>query len=115
MFARHLRLTRPNDFETARRNGRHWRNRLLTLNMLPNDLPHSRFGFVVSRRVGKAVMRNRTKRRIRSATHEWLPQLLPGYDLVIVAHPPASDASYAELTEGLGSLFERAGMLASSR
>jgi ribonuclease P protein component len=115
MFARHMRLTRPNDFETARHSGRHWRDRLLTLNTLPNDLPHSRFGFVVSRRVGKAVMRNRTKRRIRSATHEWLPQLLPGYDLVIVAHPPASGASYAELVEGLGSLFERARLLAGSR
>jgi ribonuclease P protein component len=115
MFARQLRLTRPRDFETARRSGQHWRDRLLTLNVLPNGLPHSRFGFVVSRRIGKAVMRNRTKRRIRSATHEWLPQLLPGYDLIIVAHPPASGASYAELVEGLGGLFERAGLLLGSR
>jgi ribonuclease P protein component len=111
MLARHLRLKRSQDFLRLREEGRRWQSGKLVLNVLPNDLPHNRFGFVVSRRVGNAVTRNRLKRRLRAATQSWLPNLPEGYDVVIIARQSAVSAAYQELVTELGRLFVSARLL----
>ncbi|AEV16732.1 Ribonuclease P protein component [Thermus sp. CCB_US3_UF1] len=56
--------------------------------------PELRVGIVVSKKVGKAVVRNRVKRRLR----EILRRLhLPKAHLLVVANPEAREASFAEL------------------
>lgn len=87
----------------------------MALNAMPNDLPHSRFGFVVSGRVGNAVVRNAVKRRLRSAIRQRLPTLVPGYDVVVVAYDQAAGATYHDLDAEVGSLLERAGLLAANQ
>ncbi|HZB66942.1 MAG TPA: ribonuclease P protein component [Ornithinibacter sp.] len=67
-----------------------------------------RVGFVVSRAVGGAVVRNRTKRRLRALVAERLGSLPPGMDVVIRANPPAGAATYGELQEALNPLLEKA-------
>ena len=110
MLPRHFRLRRREDFEAARQRGKRWHDKLLALNVLPSDLSHNRFGFVVSRRVGKATVRNLVKRRLRAAARVWLPHLATGYDIVIVARPAASDVSYQELETVLEKLLGLAGL-----
>lgn len=110
MLPRPLRLRRPEDFSAARQRGKRWHDPLLVLNVVPDGLPHNRFGFVVSRQVGKAAARNLLKRRLRAASRFWLPHLLTGYDIVIIARPAASEASYQELEAALGKLFGLAGL-----
>ncbi len=112
MLPRHLRLRRPEDFSVARQRGKRWHDPLLVLNVLPDGLPHNRFGFVVSRQVGKAAARNLLKRRLRAASRFWLPHLITGYDIVIIARPAASEAPYQELEAVLGKLFGLAGLFA---
>ncbi len=112
MLPRHFRLRRPEDFAAARKQGKRWHHPLLTVNVLSGGLPHNRFGFVVSRQVGKAAARNLLKRRLRAASRFWLPHLITGYDIVIIARPAASAASYQELEAVLGKLFGLAGLLA---
>jgi ribonuclease P protein component len=111
MLPRHLRLVKSQDFHTIRRWGKRWRDGTLTLNVLKNDCSHNRYGFVVSRKVGKAVTRNRVKRRLRAAIYQWLPYLKTGYDMVIIVHPPVSSVSYSELETTLGHLFNRARLI----
>jgi len=111
VLPRHFRLRRPEDFSAARQRGKRWHDPLLILNVLPDGLPHNRLGFVVSRQVGKAAVRNLLKRRLRAASRFWLPHLMTGYDIVIIARPAASRASYQELEAVLGKLFGLAGLL----
>ncbi len=94
--------------------GKHWRGEILSLGVLPNHLPHVRFGLVVSRRIGKAAIRNRIKRRLRAAIRHRLPVLTAGYDVVIIAHSPASTASYHVLEAVLVELLRQAGVLTGS-
>ncbi|HET7398937.1 MAG TPA: ribonuclease P protein component [Intrasporangium sp.] len=67
-----------------------------------------RAGFVVSRSVGNAVVRNRTKRRLRAIVAAHLDLVEPGTDLVVRANPAAAHASYAELDVALARQLEQA-------
>jgi len=111
MLAHHLRLKRSQDFQRIRDQGRHFRGGLLSLNVLGNDLPNNRFGFVISRRVGNAVVRNRVKRRLRAAVRIRLNELAGGFDIVVIGHTAAATASYRELDARLVELLQKAGLL----
>lgn len=76
-----------------------------------NGLPHNRFGFVTARAVGKAVVRNRVRRRLREAARS-LP-LKGGWDVVVIARRSAAEATYRELRETMASLLTRAGLTVS--
>lgn len=109
MLPKQHRLTRARDFARARRRGRTAGTPLLALYVLPLRTPDLRAGFSVSKKVGKAVARNRVKRRLREAVRRRLPELRPGQDLVLIARPPAATASYAELVEAVDAVLERTG------
>jgi ribonuclease P protein component len=79
----------------------------------PEESPGpSRFAFAAGKRVGKAVVRNRAKRRMREIVRLRLNDLAPGSDCLFIARPGAAEATYAELEEALTALLTRAGLLA---
>lgn len=63
-------------------------------------------GFIVSKRVGNAVIRKRVTRRLKHLMRELLPQLDVSL-LVIRANPAAADASYPQLRVALEKQFSR--------
>ncbi len=70
------------------------------------DLP-PRVGFVVSKAVGNAVVRNRTKRRLRASVASRLDGIPEGLDVVIRANPAAAGASWDELDVAVGRGLEK--------
>ena len=70
-----------------------------------------RFGFVVGKRLGDAVVRNRIKRRLREAARHLAPALLSGYDIVVIARGPIADRTSTELGTALAKILRRAGLL----
>jgi ribonuclease P protein component len=74
----------------------------------PSSGPTSaQVGFVVSRVVGNAVVRNRVRRRLRHLVRDRLGELPPGGVLVVRALPAAAGASSAELRVDLARCLER--------
>lgn len=71
------------------------------------ELP-PRVGFVVSKAVGNAVVRNRTKRRLRASIATRLSDIPLGFDLVVRANPAAATATYGQLDAALGQQLSRA-------
>lgn len=59
---------------------------LFSIKTSKNDLDHSRYGFVVSKKVDKrAVVRNRIKRLLRLAVEKRLDKFPPGFDILFSA------------------------------
>jgi ribonuclease P protein component len=102
-------LTKREQYTLVYNEGRSWVSNLLVIKVLPNGLTLSRCGFSISRQVGKAVTRNRVRRRLRGILR--LTPLKPGWDIVIIARPPAAAASYAELKQTVEALLSRARLL----
>jgi len=107
---RQLRLREHDRFVQVRRQGRAWAGHCCVIVALPNQLDHSRFGFSVSKRVGKAVRRNKVRRRLREIVRHHVAQIRPGWDIVIIARPAANTENYTTLQETLLSLFRRANL-----
>ncbi|MCY4653006.1 MAG: ribonuclease P protein component [Dehalococcoidia bacterium] len=103
------RLRKSDDFALARRLGRSRVDRRLVLISRDNGTDTTRFGFSVSKRLGNAVVRNRIKRRLKSAAKEASVQ--EGWDLVIIARQGARAADYWSLKRSLDGLLARSGVL----
>jgi ribonuclease P protein component len=108
---RQYRLRRNSDFQRVRHLGKFYASPVMVLAFLRNELDHSRFGFVVSKRIGKAVQRNKIKRRLREATRLRIPNIKPGFDLVFIARKPISQACYTDIERSLEGLLRKADLL----
>lgn len=106
------RLRERRRFQEVRREGKSWAEGILVLYALPNGLSHSRFGFSVSKRVGKAVTRNRVRRQMREAVRLRLAGIAPGWDMVFVARSSVVSASYVQIDWACERVLSRAHLLA---
>ena len=72
-----------------------------------NRSEENHLGFTVTAKVGKAVTRNRVRRRLREIDRLHETELKPGYDLVVVARARAAGVVYARLeTEFLSACLD---------
>ena len=102
-------LTKKKQYEAVYHNGNYRAGKELVIRVLPNGLDISRYGITVSRHVGKAVVRNKIKRRFREILRQ--TQLQPGFDMVIIARASAAGADYSEMKKTTEDLLFRAGLL----
>ena len=99
------RLKRKRDLLAVQRQGRYWSNQLLVVRALPNELESSRFGFVVRGRVGKAVVRNRVKRRLREIVRR--EPVDAGWDVVFIARVKIAQVPFPEVQTAVRELLRR--------
>jgi ribonuclease P protein component len=103
------RLCSVKDVDRVRRQGRSHSSPLLVMVAAANDMPHARFAFVAGKGVGGAVKRNRAKRRMRAVMHALLPQVAPGWDIVVIARTPLLSADWPALQNTVRRLLQQAG------
>mgnify|MGYP001182558361 CR=1 FL=1 len=106
-----LRLTSSGRFSQIHREGRASANRLLVLKSLSNDIDRSRFGILVGKRNGNAIVRNRVKRRLRAVLRQ--APVAAGWDIVVIARRPAASADYDHLEGAAQELLKKARLLSS--
>jgi ribonuclease P protein component len=111
-FPKARRLTRASEYELVRRDGFGQRGKLLMLNVtaVENSGP-SRVGFITSRRLGSAVVRNRVRRRLREIVRRRQHDLRQDLWIVLIARRDAATASYRALEDEWLRLAKRASIL----
>jgi ribonuclease P protein component len=113
---RRHRLSRSRDFDAVYRQGRSVSTRFLILYWFPRETAEEqpRLGLAVPRASGGAVVRNRVKRQLREVWRALLPEIVPGYDYVLIARPGLPDATEARgfewLRERVGEVLGKAAL-----
>jgi ribonuclease P protein component len=107
------RLRRPDQFQRVRREGRTLDHTLVRLNVAPNRHRKTRCGFVVGKRVGNAVTRNRARRRTREAVRLVFRHIVSGVDLVfVIRNQQVAEVAFPVLQAAIVQLLRRAGVWA---
>jgi ribonuclease P protein component len=102
------RLLRRADFLRCYRRGRRYDGRGLALYVARGTADGPRFGITASRKVGRAVVRQRARRRVREIVRRWPGRSgLQGLDVVIHLKNDAASLGFAELRAELEGLLER--------
>ena len=83
----------------------------LVLYARKNRTDTNRVGITVSKKLRKAHVRNRTRRRIREVYRLNEELFQPGWDIVVVARSKAVDAEFSKLTKSYLALAKKAGLL----
>ncbi len=85
-------------------------NRYLVIYCRRNSLQVSRLGLTVSTKLGKAVVRNRMRRRLREVYRLHEEKLQPGFDIVVVARSAAVDADFSKLQSAFRHVADKVGL-----
>ena len=108
---RTISITSDRDFRRIYKRGRSYAGPLVVVYAERDRSSRSRLGITVSAKIGKAVVRNRIKRRIREAYRSLEDSITPGVSLVIVARSRATQAAYADIAGALRHHLDKLGLL----
>ena len=108
---RRFRLTRSEDYNQVKRDGKSVSNRLFKVILRPNQASTLRFGFITGKSIGNAVTRNRCKRLMRASIQQISGSLTSGWDVVIIVRQSGGQADFLTTRSALTELFIRAGLL----
>ena len=108
-FPKSNRILRRDEFRRAYDNGQKMQARYFTAFVLPNSGEQPRLGITATRKVGKAVRRNRARRLVREAfrKNKWLAPR--GVDIVINVKQSLTEASYQDFEADFVAFLERMG------
>ena len=104
-------LKRNYEFRRVYNKGKSGVSPFLVVYARPNRGEKNRLGVTVSTKLGKAVVRNRVRRRLREIYRLSQPEMKQGYDIVLVARTRAVTASYTELRRAYRKSCEKLGLL----
>ena len=108
------RMKRSRDFRRLREHGKSKAGKYLVLSCLTDtEAAPDGFlgGFITSRKVGIAVVRNRVRRRLRSIVDEFSDRIVPGSLFVTIARYRAAQAPYSVLSQEWLKLAEKSNIL----
>jgi ribonuclease P protein component len=109
------RLRKRSDFlwvqQKSKENNKKWVSKSLIVELVENDNLGVRYGLTVSKRVSKlAVLRNRTKRRLKAVACDVLPQYIHhNIDVVLIGRVSTAERTYEELQKDLVWCLKRLG------
>lgn len=106
-FKKADRILKRNEFVQLSQSGRKLQNKYFIVLYAPGQFDRCRLGITVTKKVGKAVSRNRIKRLIREY-FRLNRHLLSGYwDINVIAKKEAANLSSDKIFDSLCILFER--------
>ncbi|NLP36936.1 MAG: ribonuclease P protein component [Firmicutes bacterium] len=105
------RLRKNYQYQTVFKYGTSMATRRLVMYLFANQENVTRAGFVVSKKVGNAVTRNRVKRLLKESYRQHAGNIKNGYDLVFIARPTAANIQFSQAVEEMKRLLKKAGLI----
>lgn len=99
------KITRNDEFKKVFLEGKRIESNNLIFFFLRNRYKFNRLGIIVKKEIGKAVDRNKVKRRIREAYRRINEKLFQGYDIIIIAKKSIIELDFSEIYNELEGLF----------
>jgi len=110
-FNRTHGLKKDSDFRKVYKHGKSFANRYLVMYILNNKSEYSRIGISVSKKVGKAIIRNKVRRRIKEAYRLNIDENIKnGYDIIFIARVAIKDADYFDIEKSMKHLIRKSDM-----
>jgi ribonuclease P protein component len=106
-----IALKKNRDFQMVYKKGKSMAGRHMVLFVLKNNKPQNCLGISASKKVGKAVVRNRCRRQLKEAYRLLEAGVHVGYDLVILPRAPITEADFAQIKSELRYLLRKQGIL----
>lgn len=99
------------DFQALQAQSRSRAQPVLLVRYRRNEVGRTRFGISTGKRIGSAVVRNRVRRRLRTILRRLDGQMEAGWDILLVARPPAAQQTQQELEQAVRRLFGSGGLI----
>jgi ribonuclease P protein component len=111
MLEKKHRLLKRKEFSYIFNRGKHFSAKLVTLNYVPSKLPQFKIGFSVSKKIGKAVIRNKVKRRMREVVRSIQHLIKDEYNYIFVARVGIEAASYDQIKQTILYCLEKSNLI----
>ena len=108
-----ITLNKPAQFTAVRVSGSAWHTPHFILSRRDRDEDGQSIGFVLTKKIGNAVVRNRIKRRLRALAREILPEMAEKGDYVFIGKKPCLDAEAETLKKDVLWALKRLSCLKS--
>jgi len=105
-------LRNSREFRKVYDKGKSIANRYLVLFYLENNLDYNRVGISVTKKIGKAVTRNKVKRLIKEGFRVHSDKVKNGYDLIFLSRIRANQATFKEIESAINHLIKKSGLKA---
>lgn len=102
-------LSRRAQYVLVYQRGYTYVHELLVMKVLPNGLSVTRYGYSITKRLGKAVRRNRIRRQLKEITRQ--QPVKPGWDIVFIGRPPAASSDFQQLRDAVTALLSQASLV----
>jgi len=104
-------LKENRDFRRLYSRGRAYTSALLVTYVMRNRCGSVRIGITTGKKIGKAVLRNRSRRIIREAFRQLSDSVKPGFDLVFVARGKTPFVKSTDVLRAMKKELKDAGVL----
>jgi len=108
---RENRLRSNMEFKKVYSKGKNYWNRNLILYVKKNNTNTTRIGFSITKKIGKSVVRNKIRRRMKEICRKKFHEMKDGYDLVFIPKKNIVDLSFKELESAMFHILKLANVL----
>ncbi|MEG2983945.1 MAG: ribonuclease P protein component [Peptostreptococcaceae bacterium] len=104
-------LKKDSDFRKVYKHGKSFANKYLVMYILNTKSEEIKLGISVSKKVGKAITRNRVRRLIKEVYRLDIDgKIKLGYDVVFIARIASKDANYKDIEKSINNLVRKTNM-----
>lgn len=111
MLKKENRLTKNKHFKFIYKKGKSKQTQFLTLVFVRTYFQPFKVGFSVNKKIGKSVVRNLVKRRLRECFKIIQNNVNPNFNYIFVAKPGLDKISFWDLKQEMENILKKAGLL----